>query len=228
MTQQLSFDLPVKPALGREAFFVGPCNAATVAALETTVTWQSNKLLVIGPNASGKSHLVAVWCAEQRGRAIRPEALAELPLESLEPTARIAIDDADLGLEHDGYEEALFHLHNHLTNGGGRLLLAAQTAPSRWPLKLPDLASRLEATHISTLNDPDDQTLAAVLLKQFSDRQLTPSPKVLSHLLTHMDRAFDTAALLVKEIDRLALAHKKAPTLKIAQEALQALSRDGL
>ena len=42
-------------------------------------------------------------------------------------------------------EEALFHLCNRLAAGGGSLMVSGREPPARWPLALPDLASRLGA-----------------------------------------------------------------------------------
>ncbi len=39
LAEQLTFDLPVRPALGREDFFVSPANAATVATVEGWQAW---------------------------------------------------------------------------------------------------------------------------------------------------------------------------------------------
>src|SRR4029077_3306306 len=40
-------------------------------------------------------------------------------------------------------ERALLHFHNHIAESGGHLLIVAREAPARWPIELPDLASRL-------------------------------------------------------------------------------------
>jgi len=224
MPDQLSFDLPVKPALGREDFLVGPCNAAAVAALDSTQSWHSGKHLILGPKASGKSHLVAVWCTAQDGQHLSGDTLISTPLSTIGPTAHVAIDDVDHALGTAHAEEVLFHLHNHVTSGGGRLLMTAQTPPRDWGLTLPDLISRLEACHITQLSEPDDQVLAAVLLKHFSDRQLSPKPRALQYLLTHMERSFEAAAQIAEEMDRLALAQKTGLTLAIAKAALAMLN----
>ncbi|HCI06458.1 MAG TPA: chromosomal replication initiator DnaA, partial [Sulfitobacter sp.] len=44
MNQQLSFDLPVVPALGRDDFMIAPSNAMAVAMMETSQNWEGGKL----------------------------------------------------------------------------------------------------------------------------------------------------------------------------------------
>ncbi len=41
-----------------------------------------------------------------------------------------------------------------------------------WPVKLPDLISRLKAMPVATLGLPDDDLLRGVLVKLFADRQV--------------------------------------------------------
>ena len=49
MSEQLSFDLPAKPALGRDDFFVAPSNAMAVALIDPAFAWPSGKLVLSGP-----------------------------------------------------------------------------------------------------------------------------------------------------------------------------------
>ena len=64
MAQQLSFDLPARPALGRDAFFVADSNALAVAAIDGWRDWAGGKLVLVGPAGSGKTHLSHVWAAD--------------------------------------------------------------------------------------------------------------------------------------------------------------------
>ena len=63
MRRQLTFDLPVRPALGRGDFFVSPANALAIAQIDAG-TWPAGKLLLIGPEGAGKSQLAQVWATE--------------------------------------------------------------------------------------------------------------------------------------------------------------------
>ena len=59
--RQLAFDLPHRPASGRDDFLVTPSNAKAVALIDLWPNWPSNTLILLGPAGSGKSHLAAVW-----------------------------------------------------------------------------------------------------------------------------------------------------------------------
>ncbi|GHE02015.1 chromosomal replication initiator, DnaA [Defluviimonas sp. 20V17] len=218
MAEQLTFDLPMREALGREDFFVSEANAVALAALDDWPNWPQGKMALIGPPGAGKTHLAHVWAAEARARILPAQALTRTDLPTLGPA--VGIEDADEIAGQPAAEEALFHLHNLTAAQGGRLLLTAKTPPNRWPLTLPDLASRMQATALARLDPPDDALLTAVLMKLFADRQLAVPPSVLTYVATRIDRSFAAARVAVERIDALALAARRPITRPLAARAL--------
>ena len=81
--EQLVLDLPVRQALGRDDFFVAPCNEMAVAQLDGWARWPEGRLVLAGPSGSGKTHLAHVWADMSGARII--EAAALLP-EDAAPT----------------------------------------------------------------------------------------------------------------------------------------------
>lgn len=54
MSEQLTFDLPTRPALERGDFFIANSNALALAMIEDCENWPQNKHLLVGPKGSGK------------------------------------------------------------------------------------------------------------------------------------------------------------------------------
>ena len=206
MGEQLTFDLPVRPALGREDFFVSPANALAVTTLDQPELWPNGKLLLIGPEGAGKTHLAMVFAARTGAQVIGAGNLAAADLPE---AAALVIENADTVAGDTAAETALFHLHNHMTGRGGLLLLTAARAPRDWGLTLPDLQSRMEATASATPLPPDDALLGAVLVKLFADRQLQVAPGLIRWLVRRIDRSFATARAVVAALDAEALATKR-------------------
>lgn len=204
MAEQLTFSLPSKPALGRGDFFVSPSNAHAVATLEAVSDWPNGKLVLTGPKGAGKTHLAQVWASDTSARIVRATELPDLDIDALASHA-LAVEDADQIADDDEAQIALFHLHNRMSERGHPLLLTAQKAPRDWALTLPDLASRMQAINTVAIDLPDDSLLSAVLLKLFSDRQLSPAATVIAYLARNMERSFSQAGRLVEEMDREAL-----------------------
>ncbi len=222
MSRQLAFDLPVRPALGREDFFVSPANALALAALDAG-DWPNGKMLLIGPEGAGKSHLAQVWAGDCGARVI---PAVELPQRALPEPRALVVEDADRIAGTPAAEEALFHLHNHLSAARAPLLVTARTTPARWGLILPDLASRMEATTVAHLLPPDDALLSVVLVKLFADRQLGVAPGLIPWLVRRMDRSFAAARQLVADLDARSLALGGPVTRALAADVLDSLNRD--
>ena len=215
MPQQLAFDWPVRVALGREDFFVSDANARAFAMVSAPDSWPEGKLAVVGPKGSGKTHLARVF-AQNTGALVLQAA--EIGTEfTLPEAAHVVIEDMET-LPREA-EEAVFHLHNHL-RGRGRLLLTSDRAPSRWQIALPDLASRMQATTVSEIDNPDDRLLSAVMMKLFQDRQIAPAPALIAYLVSRIDRSFAAAAKMVADLDAAALAQGREINVPLARALL--------
>ena len=58
------------------------------------------------------------------------------------------------------------------------------------------------------------------MLKQFTDRQLSVAPEVLTFLMARMERTFEAAGNLVAALDEAALIEKRRITVPLAKEVL--------
>ena len=139
----------------------------------------------------------------------------------------MVVEDVDRCAGLADAEAALFHLHNLTLANGMALLLTGATPPARWGMALPDLASRMQATAITTIEPPDDALLSAVLIKLFADRQLTVAPTLIPYLVARMERSFAGAQDLVAALDQAALSQGRAITLPLAALVLDKLSKVG-
>ena len=71
-----------------------------------------------------------------------------------------------------------------------------------------------------TIEPPDETLLKAVLVKHFTDRQLTVEPGVIAYIALRMERSMEAAATLVAAIDRSAMAAHRKVTRALAAEVL--------
>lgn len=215
MTRQLAFDLPSPEAMTREHFFVAPSNALALATVDSWQTWPGRKLLLVGPEGAGKTHLAQIWAAQAEAVILPADTLDRQDIASLTGRA-VVVEDADqIGTA----EAQLFHLHNLVTTTGA-LLLTARTPPRDWGLTLPDLKSRMQATPIAQLDGPDDALLSAVLVKLFADRQIAVPANLIPYLISRMPRSIGAARALVAALDARALAAGRPITRALAGEVL--------
>ncbi|WP_318778993.1 P-loop NTPase family protein [Paracoccus jeotgali] len=225
MARQLTLDLGHTPALGRSDFLVTPANALAMTTLDRPETWPQGRMLLIGPEGAGKTHLATIWSAEtgaarMPARALRPDLVDHLAAED----GAVVIEDANRIGASAGAEQALFHLWNLCAARGCWLLLTARSAPRDWDMVLPDLRSRMAAMPQTRIEAPDESLLAAVLVKLMADRQLVTPPGLIEWLVPRMDRDLGLARRLVDALDRQTMAERRGLTRSLAADILATLT----
>ena len=220
---QLVLDLPLEAAMGREDFIESPSNAAALALVDRWPDWPSRAVLLVGPEGSGKSHLVRIW-SERSGAAVAQAVnLTVDAAPRLLGSGALALEDVGRG----GLEEAaLFHLFNLAREQDAWLLLTTERPPAAWPIRLPDLASRLSAAGRAVLDPPDETLLRRVLVKLLADRQLAADPAVLDYLVPRMERSLGATRQIAMRLDRLTLERRRPVTRALAAEVLAALAEE--
>lgn len=218
---QIPLDLGHRTALGRVDFLIAPGNRDAVAWIDLWPEWPAPALILYGPPASGKSHLAAVWQERSKAGRIRGEDLSESTVRDIAAQNRhLVVENADTLIGALPLEKGLFHLYNIFREEGRSLLLTLQDPPVRRSFALPDLASRLRAAPGVAIREPDDDLLAAVLVKLFRDRQLLLGAEVLAYIMPRIERSFEAASALVDAADRKAMAEKRAVSVPLIREIL--------
>lgn len=210
---QLVLPLETRSAFGREDFIVAPGNERAVAFIDSFAEWPAPAAALIGPPASGKSHLAAVWA--QRVGAGVIEALA---LKANIPAGPLVVENIAAGVP----EAPLFALLER----GTPLLLTSQVQPADWPGKfqwaLPDLVSRSRALLAFDLWAPNDALLMGLAVKLFADRQIEVPESVVSHMIASLERSPGAIRDFIARADAVALAEKKPINLGLIKGLLTA------
>ncbi len=212
--RQLALALDHTESYAREDFLAGPCNEAALGLIDGWPDWPANAIALVGPEGSGKTHLATIWAAASGARVISAHGLSEAGLRPALATGALVIEDGAAATD----ERALFHLINLAREENAFLLFTARTAPTIWPVIIPDVASRLRALPVVTLAAPDDAMLRGVIVKLAADRQLALDEAVVSYLSTHMERSFAAARAAVIALDNEALRRGRAPTRALAAD----------
>ena len=225
--RQMLLMLEHRPALGRADLLVSASNAEAVRLLSGWRDWPLRHMALTGPARAGKTHLAHVWMQESGAKRLPAARLDEGAVERLAQHGKVVIEDVDALTSLDparrrAVEKALFHLYNLAAAEGAWLLLTGRAAPGRWPVEMPDLASRLAALPVARVAPPDDTLLSSLMVKLFADRQVQVAPGVIQYLSRRIERSFAAVEGAVEALDRLSLARKKPVTRALAAEVLGA------
>lgn len=215
--RQMAFDLGQRQGFARADFFPSASNRAALAMVDGWQGWPAGRMLLIGPQGAGKTHLAHIWAAQSGAQIVAASGLGQADLPALAASGAVVVEDAQ-NLAPPA-QEALFHLHNLLSNAG-HVLITARTPPRDWGLTLADLHSRMQAIAITQLAAPDETLIAAVLVKLFADRQITVPPNVIAYLAPRIDRSIGAARDIVARLDARALADGRPITRALAGDVL--------
>lgn len=199
--RQLPLMIPSDPVYAAE-FLPAASNEAARAWLDQTEAWPDRRLALWGGADRGKTHLLRIW-AERTGAEVM-DGRTLTGLSGISARAGVALDDADAADEH-----ALLHLLNTARDRDRPVLLAARAAPARWPVTLPDLASRLRAFVAVEVGAPGDELLRGLLLRWLTEHRLVADEALHNRLLTHLPRSPDILRAAVARLDRDALVSRR-------------------
>lgn len=217
--RQLPLPLPHRVGLNGEDFLVSPCNSEAVRWIDSWPQWPGPAIAIAGPPGSGKTHLASVWAASSGARFVGAESLAAGGA-AIAGEGPLILDGVDRTMGRAELEESLFHLLNRFQGRKGALLLTGTQPPARWPIALPDLASRLGVLPVGRIAPPDDELMEGLLVKLFHDRQIAVGAGVIRFMAARMERSFEAARILVEQSDSRALAEGRPVTIPLVREIL--------
>jgi DnaA regulatory inactivator Hda len=217
--KQIPMEFAFRSALGREDFLVTEQNKAAITWIDNWPNWPDPFLLVVGPKGAGKSHLAQVWAKNSNAIILQSSDLQDLDINALTQLAsqNIILEDIDAQTA----EQPFFHLYNLVKENARFLLMTSRQNTRDWDIQLPDLKSRLGAIQIAKIGQPDDGLFAAILVKLFTDRQITVAPDVIQYLIMRLERSFSSALETVTMIDSLSLSEKKRITIPLVKRVLE-------
>lgn len=192
---QIALPLAWPADLGADEFLIGSSNAAAARVLEHWGSWPVMTTLLTGPRKSGRSLLARVFAAKSGGQII-------------DGAERVA-------------ETQLFHAWNAAQAERRPLLIVADAPPPEWSVALPDLRSRLAATPVVRIEDPDDALTAALLERDFLRRGLDARADLVAWLTARLERSHVALVRAVDVLDQEVLESRKRLGIPLARATLE-------
>jgi DnaA family protein len=223
--KQLVLDIARPPAPTLDNFVPGR-NAELVVALYAAANGSSSEQFIYlwGAAGSGRSHLLraAVVAARAAGRQSRMIDADNHEFDAAEEPA----DDAlfavdDVHRLSAPAQIALFNLHNRIKAGRGTLLASGDAAPAQLALRA-DVMTRLGAGLVYRVHALNEEEKVAALRRHAQARGFELSSEVVGYLLRHVQRDLPSLLALLDALDRYSLASRRAITLPLLRELLNA------
>jgi len=209
--EQSYFNYNLKPGLAIDDFFVSTSNKKAYSFILNKKI-DNKKILLIGPNKSGKTHLGKIW--QKNNNAISYENNFEIILNYKK---NIFIDDFLKNIN----EEQIFHLINHCSINKLTILLTSNKEVFEHNFLLKDLVSRLKTFNLLRINLPDDDLIINLIIKLLHDKQIIiKNEEIFHYILKRIERSYEEIFLLIENIDKLSLEKKRELTIPLIKKLL--------
>lgn len=221
--RQLPLSFP-ESMLDFEAMAQTPANARAFAAIRNVERWAQSRFFLTGSAKSGLTALAAAWAAERKGLYVDAgsnEDIAALTPDLLGNLA-LAIDNADQCVD----EAWLLTMLSAAQRQDTYVLLTSHGPPSEWPIKIPDLRSRLLATPLVVLGPPDDALMRARLKRAASRFGLSLPKPVEDYLVVRLGLSYTAIEDTVRTLAGAA-GGRHSLTVPLARAALEFGSGQG-
>ena len=213
---QLLLKFNQKQNFNYEDFFVSKSNYFAFALIEKWPKWEKNIVNIHGEKSSGKTHLANIFYKKNKAKKITEGQLNDEIIKKLKVYENIILED----FENKTDERLLYSLFNLVDNDNKYLLINSLKPISEMNFLLDDLKSRSKNCLFAKIENPDDDLMFAIIVKSFSDKQITVDKKLINFIIKRIDRSYGKISDFIYKIDELSLKKKKPINIKTIKEIL--------
>ena len=214
---QLLLDFDYEQNFRDDDFYVGKSNFYPFELINKWPKWEKNFLNISGEKFSGKTHLTNIFLKKFNGFRIEASLLNDENLRTVKPYQNIILEDLNLDIN----EKLIYTLFNIIDQDNKFLIITSSAPIAEINFKLEDLKSRTKNCLLAKIENPDDELMFALILKNLSDRQITLDKKLIDFIIKRVERSYGKIFEFIYKIDKISLKKKKSIDFKIINEALE-------
>ena len=197
-------------------FYVSKSNAHVFNLINNWSSQNEKFLNIIGEKFCGKSHLINIFLEKNKGLRINSDELNNHFLKKIRFYKNIILEDLTLRIN----EKLFYSLINIVEAENKHLIVTSDVSIVNLNFKLSDLKSRSKNFTLTSIENPDDDLIFALVLKNLSDRQISINKKLIDYIIKRIDRSYSNISDFVYKIDQLSLKKKRSIDFGIIKEAL--------
>ena len=214
---QLLLDFDYEQNFKDDDFYVGKSNYYTFELINKWPKWEKNFLNISGEKFSGKTHITNIFLKKFNGIKIESSLLNEENLKAIKPYQNIILEDLSINVN----EKLAYTLFNIVDQDNKFLIITSTKSIAEINFQLDDLRSRTKNCLLAKIENPDDELMFALILKNLSDRQITLDKKLIDFIIKKIERSYGKIFEFIYKIDKISLKKKKSIDFKIINEALE-------
>jgi chromosomal replication initiation ATPase DnaA len=197
-------------------FYVSNSNKHIFSLLDKWPRWEKNFINISGEKFSGKTHLINIFIKKFKGLKLNAKSLNNEDLKIIKIHKNIILEDLDKNID----EKLVYSLFNIVDLDNKYIIVTSEIPIVNIDFSLVDLKSRTKNFLLQNIHKPDDELMFALILKNFSDRQISIDKKLIDFIIKRVDRSYGKIFDFIYKIDELSLKMKKPIDFKIIKEIL--------
>ena len=214
---QLLLNFEYKQNFKDEDFYVSKSNYYAFKLINSWPKWEKNFVNIYGEKYSGKTHLTNIFLKKFKGIKIKAHSFENKNLNEIKIYENIILDNFNQNID----ENLIYSLFNIIDQDNKYLIINSLNPINEMNFKLDDLKSRTKNCLVAKIDKPDDELMFALILKNFSDRQIVVDKKLINFIIKRVDRSYDKIFEFIYKIDEISLKKKKPIDFKIIKEVLK-------
>ena len=199
-----------------EDFYISKSNKHIYNLFSRWPKWEKNFLNIHGETFSGKTHLINIFLKKFKGIKFEASLIKNENLNEIKIYQNIVLENLDENID----EKLIFTLFNIIEQDNKYLIVTSKKPIVSINFRLEDLKSRTKIFLLQSIENPDDELMYALILKNLSDRQISLDKKLINYIIKRIDRSYSKISDFIYKIDEMSLKKKKSIDLKIIKDVL--------
>ena len=213
---QLLLDFNHKKNFNDHDYYVSKSNYFAFNIIDKWPKWEKKIINICGEKFSGKTHLANIFKSKSKALLINHNNINEEVFKKIKLYESIIIDEFNESLD----EKLIYSIFNLIDQDNKYMVINSKIPISEIKFNLPDMVSRSKNCLVAKIEKPDDDLIFAIIIKNFSDRQIKLEKKIIEFIINRIDRSYSKIYEFIYKIDELSLKKKKPINLKTIREIL--------
>jgi chromosomal replication initiation ATPase DnaA len=195
-------------------YYVSNSNKYPFNIITSWPKWEKKFINLIGEKFSGKTHLINVFLKKFNGIKIDANLLDNDFLNKIKIYENVVVEDLHSKID----EKLFFTLMNIIDQDNKYLIITSKKPIDNIRFKLNDLNSRAKNFLLTNIENPEDDLIYAIILKNLSDRQIIIEKKLIEYIIKRIERSYSKIFDFIYKIDEISLKKKNQLILKLLKK----------
>ena len=215
---QLLINFNQKQNFNYDDFYVSKSNFFAFQLIESWPKWEKNIVNIHGEKYCGKTHLSNIFIKKFNAKKVLEKDFNSHTLKELKIYENIILED----FENKTDEKLIYSLFNLIDQDNKFLIINSNISITEMSFKLNDLKSRVKNCILAEIENPDDDLIFALIIKYFSDKQITIEKKLIEYIVKRIHRSYRKIFEFIYKVDEISLKKKKPIDFKTIKNLIEA------